>query len=166
MPMHANFADWYRSASVTPKEGELQKRWAGVEVLAKDPTRDLIIGLARLFAVNPKSDASLPAGFFEAFRAQDETFSQRDNTHELRVLAGAVLRQIIEAEDEDSKSASLALVCGAFGPRASALPEPELAGGAAWSAPLEFAPSLAVEPVSTPPEFGVSTDGPSPPVGL
>jgi hypothetical protein len=126
MPMHASFADWYRSAAVSPPEGLLQKRWAGVEDLAKRPEADLIIGLARLFVLNKTDEAIVPIGMRDAFRAHDETFQSKGNLQELRVLAGAVLRQVIEEKQEEAATtAALALCCGCFATRVSAVPERE-----------------------------------------
>jgi hypothetical protein len=122
--MHPNFADWYRSAAVTPPEGLLEKRWAAVEVLAKEATRESIVQLARLFAL-PNAEGMVPAGFREAFKEHDEGFAYKGGGQELRVLAGAILRTVIEQNGAHAVAAALSIACGAFGPRRATLPEQE-----------------------------------------
>lgn len=123
MSIHPNFVEWYRSAAVGIPEGRLEKRWNGVEAVTRAADRQLVIALALLFIL-PGSDSRVPAAFREAFRNTDETFPMRDNLEEMRVLAGAVLHQLIAQEGQLALLASLALVAGAFGPRAGALPFP------------------------------------------
>ena len=94
MGMHPAFADWYRTAAVTVPEGQLQKRWAGVESLVEKADASMVIAMTKLFVL-PSKELLVPEGMREAFREQDESFPSRENLHELRVLAGAVIRQII-----------------------------------------------------------------------
>jgi hypothetical protein len=123
MAIHPDFADWYRTAAVTVPEGLLPKRWAGIETILKKPTAQLIAALARTYVVGDAAGAFVPEGFREAFKAQDESFPTRDNFPELRVLAGAVLRQVIESNNRLSVFAALAITCGAFGARSTGIPE-------------------------------------------
>jgi hypothetical protein len=134
MPIHANFPDWYRAAAVTPPDGLLEKRWAAVEAVAKEAKADLLVGLVRLFVIQT-GEAYVPAGFREAIKARDEGFSSKGDVQELRVLAGAVLRLVMES-DTYPLTAALAMVCAAFGPRRAKLPEPDH---------LEFAERFLVE---------------------
>jgi hypothetical protein len=125
MARNPNFADWYRSAGLTPPEGLLDSRWKGVEQLTKQPKPTLLLGLAGLFALPRATETAVPEGFREVFRAHDEYFPSKNNLQELRVLAGATLREVIDQRQALAPLAGLALVCGAFGPREAALPERE-----------------------------------------
>jgi len=123
MSMHPAFPDWYRLVTVTPAEGVLQRRWKTVERLAQTPQLELITALLHLFSLPEVTETSAPADFVEAFRVDDETFPSKGNLYELRILAGAILRQIIEANGPGSTVASLGIVCTSFGARLSAIPE-------------------------------------------
>ena len=123
MAMHPNFPDWYRSAALTPQAEVVDARWAAIEDIAKQPTGALVIELARLFTVPSSTEEHVPPEFREALRKRDTTFPLRDNLQELRVLAGAALRHIVEQRGTLSPLTALASVCGSFGPRQSATPE-------------------------------------------
>lgn len=123
MAMHRSFADWYRSAALTPTVGLLEQRWAGVENLANSARWESILALARLFTLPQATEAQVEPWMRDAFHANDSTFATRDNVHELQVLAGAALRVLIEQRQTLSALAALALVCGAFGPHDAALLE-------------------------------------------
>jgi len=119
MAIHPNFADWYRSAALTPPEGLLEKRWAGVEAVVKKPSASLVLSLAKLFSLPNATESFVPAGFRDPFR-NDESFPSKNNVQELRVLAGAVLRVMVEQHQPLSPLSALALVSGSFGPREAA----------------------------------------------
>jgi hypothetical protein len=123
--MHPDFADWYRSAALTPPEGLLDKRWAGVEDVVNKSDATMLLSLAKLFTLPIAKESSVPDGLREAFWAHDNTFQLRDNLQELRVLAGAILRVVVERRKAASPLAALAIACGSFGPREAALPEPK-----------------------------------------
>src|SRR5260370_8476461 len=120
MAMHQNFADWYRSAALTSPEGLLKNRWAGVQDIAKQikpSTATLLLSFAMLFALPNVTESAVPGGFRDAFKAHDDNFASRDNLQEIRVLAGAILRLVIEQRQSLSPLAALALTCGSFVPR-------------------------------------------------
>lgn len=121
MSMPLQFADWYRSAAVDPPEGLLEKRWATVETLARDADKSKVIAYATCFAL-AAHEKNVPSGFRESFHATDDTFPIKDNLQEVRVLAGAVLHQIILAGGRAAATAALALACGTIGPRVSVAP--------------------------------------------
>ncbi len=125
MSVHRSFADWYRSASVSPPEGLLEKRWVAVERVAKESDPATVLDLVRLFALSTSTERDVSDKFKDAFRAEDDAFPSKGNLLELRVLAGAVLRQIIEGGGDGAILPSLGIVCASFGPRAAALPERE-----------------------------------------
>src|SRR5947209_5953305 len=117
MAIHPHFGDWYRSAAVTPSEGLLDKRWKGIEDLAKEPTPDQLLNLAKLFVLPNPTESSVPVGFRESFRAHDDFFPSKGELQEIRVLAGIVIRVVIERDHPLAALAALALVCGSFGAR-------------------------------------------------
>jgi len=125
MTVHQGFADWYRSAAITPPQGLIEKRWAGVETLAAKPDAQLILGLALLFTLPNPTESVVPPRLREVFRSQDDGFPSKDNFQELRVLSGAALRIVIEQGHPPATLAALALACGAFGPRQPLLSELE-----------------------------------------
>ena len=117
MAMHPNFPDWYRSVALTPQQEVLDARWGAIEDITKQPSTDLVLGMARLFVLPSPSEAHVPADLLDVLRKRDGIFPLRDNLQELRVIAGAALRHIIEQHGARSPLAALALVCGSFGPR-------------------------------------------------
>jgi hypothetical protein len=125
MAMHSGFPDWYRSVALAPQATTLELRWAGIEELSREATGTLLLALARLFGVPSTPEMAVPADFREAFKKHDTSFPLRDNLQELRILAGATLRTIIEEDGDMAPLAALAMVCGAFGPRLPVVPEPE-----------------------------------------
>ena len=120
MAMHTNFADWYRSAALTAPEGLLKNRWAGVQDIVKQikpPNAALPLNLAKLFTLPTVTESAVASGFRDVFKAHDDNFASKNNLQEIRVLAGAILRLVIEQRQSLSPLAALALVCGSFGPR-------------------------------------------------
>ena len=122
MSMHPRFPDWYRLVTVTPPEGVLHRRWRTVERLSQNSEFEPIKTLLALFT-SDVTEASVPGQLIEEFRVDDETFPSKGNLYELRVLAGAILRQIIEAKGPGATLAALGIVCGSFGPRIRQIPE-------------------------------------------
>src|SRR5262245_13088182 len=112
MPMHPDFADWYRTVHIEPKAEELQLRWQGVETFQQRAIATDVSNASRLFfGLTIKESDWLPQ-FREDFKAVDATFSVRDNNAELQVLAGAALACMFTDSDTESTAAALALVCG------------------------------------------------------
>jgi hypothetical protein len=127
--MHANFPVWYRSALVATDAALLEKRWMGVEELARKPNSDLMLILLRLFAIPNTPESVATASFRQPFKTHDAAFLMRDNLQEIRVLAGAVLRVIIDMAGEGGSNAAdmaaLGLVAASYSKRASLLTEPD-----------------------------------------
>jgi hypothetical protein len=122
MARHPHFADWYRPSGIAPSEEVLDKRWAGVEEAAGKATTLLLLELAALFTVPGRDESTVPNEFRQAFKNHDDDLSARGNLQELRILAGATLRFLIEQENTMSPLAALALTCGAFATREKAVP--------------------------------------------
>jgi hypothetical protein len=125
MAMHNNFADWYRAASITPSTELLAARWEGVEELAVHLDTEEIVILLKLYVSKPVPGFQAPDWMDKAFREQDTTFPSRDNVEELRVLAGAILRQAIEVDGPISVAIALGLVSSTFGNRVQQIPSNE-----------------------------------------
>jgi hypothetical protein len=122
MTVHKDFADWYRAASVTPSAELLDARWKGVEALASTLDGPTLSILLKLYAVRPGAGYKAPEFLDAAFRGHDSTFPNRDNSEELRVLAGAILRQAVEIDGRTATSAALGIVSSSFGSRRETLP--------------------------------------------
>jgi hypothetical protein len=122
MAIHNNFADWYRAASITPSAELLAARWEAVAALASALDAEKIVILLKLYVSKPAPGFSAPDWMDETFRKHDTTFPSRDNVEELRVLAGAILRQTIELDDRISVAVALGLLSSTFGNRAQQIP--------------------------------------------
>ena len=120
--MHAEFADWYRSASLTPTNGLIQKRWDGVDNLATTESVDVLLSLLRLYVLPTISESACPPEVRAAFRKHDETFPASGNLEEMRVLGGAVLRQMFESRASLADAAALGILAGCFPSRSNRLP--------------------------------------------
>jgi GTPase-associated system-like protein len=114
MGMNPRFPDWYRSVTVTPVEGLILKRWNAIEQLAQNPKPEFVIALLRLFLLPDSTESSVPEGLVEAFRANDEAFPSKGNLYEIRILAGVILRQIIEEKNSVATFAALGIACASF----------------------------------------------------
>jgi hypothetical protein len=122
MAMNREFADWYRVASLAPSPELLDARWAGVEATSAALTASQIIDLVRLFVLRPHVGYKAPAFMDKAFRDEDTSFPAKGNSEELRVLAGAILRDAMDEEHAAAPAAAYGIVCAAVGNRLSDLP--------------------------------------------
>jgi GTPase-associated system helical domain len=125
MAIHKDFADWYRAASVTPSAELLEARWKGVEAAAADLDASGLVTLLKLHAVPPQAGYKAPEFLDAAFRAQDTTFPNRNNTEELRILSGAIVRRTMETDGSLAISAALGLVSSSFGSRRQTVSTPD-----------------------------------------
>jgi hypothetical protein len=124
MPMHQDFADWYRRVHIEPKEEDLGKRWEAIEAFhEKAKPSDLCDATRVFFGLPPKSEDFLQK-YRDVFKATDSAFPMRDNDAEIRVLAGATLANHFTESDKWASLAALALVCGSCeGNRKAPVPE-------------------------------------------
>jgi hypothetical protein len=110
--MHKDFAEWHRSAGITPNGETLPKRWAAIDEFQVG--RDEIVYLTRLFYRLGKPSEEFLTAFRASFQKADPAFPMRDNDQELVVLAGAELIDIIERGATNSADlAALSVVCAA-----------------------------------------------------
>ncbi len=114
MAMHSDFPSWYRSVTVTPLDGVLQKRWAAVEEFANMLTAGLVVDLLKLVILRDARFEAASSQFVEVIRKNDESFSVRDGAEEIRVLAGVVLRLRLTQPGEIATAIASGLVCGLF----------------------------------------------------
>jgi len=92
--MHRDFAEWYRSAGIEPDGEMLTKRWTAID--AFEPTADQVVALVKLFfKLTAPTEAPID-GFIEALQVADPAFKIKDNQHEISVLAGAELIDVID----------------------------------------------------------------------
>lgn len=125
MVMHREFADWYRIAALSPPGELLEQRWQAVSDLGTNLSAEQLIEVLRMYAVRPLPSFKAPEFFDAAFRKHDASFPVMSNAEELRVLAGAVLRNIIETDANAAIATSCGLVCSSFGSRLSSMPNKE-----------------------------------------
>lgn len=110
--MHKDFAEWYRSAGIEPDGEILPKRWGAINELSHN--RDTVVSLTSLFYRLGKPSQDFLSEFVGEFQKTDPAFRTRDNDHELCVLAGATLIDVIESCESDlADMAALSLVCAA-----------------------------------------------------
>ena len=118
--MHADFADWYRIASLDLQDVDLESRWAALETFAKKATAEDLLNTGRLFFGLPLKGSDFVEGFVARFKAADAKFRTVDNTAEVRVLAGSVLAAALALKGDRSLLAGLLSKCGSFGGQRSA----------------------------------------------
>jgi hypothetical protein len=155
MAIHKDFADWYRAASVTPSAELLEARWQGVEAAAADLDASGLVALLKIHAALPQAGYKVPEFLDAAFREQDPTFPNRDNLEEIRILSGAIVRQLIESDGSLAISAALGLVSSSFGSRRQKVTTPDhikwaeeyVAHKGASVRDIGAAPELKIEPM-------------------
>lgn len=111
--MHVQFPDWYRTAGVEPPGELLHSRWKAVEAVASAVNAELfqiLLGLAAGVSVSDDNRVTL----LTTFQNTDPTIPASGASHELRILAAAVLRQIIEEGDSFATVSALGLSCAVF----------------------------------------------------
>jgi hypothetical protein len=112
--MNTMFGEWYREAEIEPKNDELALRWQVVEKLKTQSQSDYAANLVRLHLGLP----GIPEDFLTSFRAAffdvDNTFRMTGNDVELRVLAGAVLIEVVGRNDTFSDGVAMLIAGTAF----------------------------------------------------
>jgi len=94
---HDLFPAWLLQAGVARDDELCKKRAAGVDALAERVSVQLVPTLIRSYLGRTLTDAELKP-IRIAFRKSDPFFPFRGNEYELRILAGAVLVQLMEVE--------------------------------------------------------------------
>ncbi len=91
--MNQLFPDWYHNTGIDVSDDEIKKRSQGVEAFAKKLKIDQALDLIRLFNGGPVEE--FRERFGTSIQKADATFRIRNNDHEMRLLAGAVIAETL-----------------------------------------------------------------------
>jgi hypothetical protein len=112
--MNSMFGEWYRQVEIEPKPGELDERWKAVESLKSKTDPEYVANLVRLhFSLTGLPD-DFTGDFRNVFFDIDSTFRMAGNDNEVRVLAGAVLVEMIQRTDAHADGVALVVLAAAF----------------------------------------------------
>ena len=93
--MIQEFPNWYKIVELDPPKGKLSDRWTGIENFSSKVSRNDIIKLVLLHFGTQFDDDEFITSFVNVFSETDDTFTYQSNTAELRLLAGAVLIDLL-----------------------------------------------------------------------
>jgi hypothetical protein len=109
--MNTMFGEWYRAASLDPKNGELELRWQGVEKHKATKDLSFMTDIVRLFLENTGPSEDFLAQFRQPFFDADNSgFRMTGNDAELRVLAGTVILEVLSRKDVFSDNMALVTI--------------------------------------------------------
>lgn len=121
--MDRDFSEWYRVANIEPTDILLKSRWQGIEnYLDNDITCSDTLELVRLF-FKKSTQKEFYDTFIDSFIKADSTFPQKGNVIELSILAGAIIKEVVETINGINSIALLAVQTMAFNNRDVAVPE-------------------------------------------
>ncbi len=113
--LHTYLGTWYREADLDPTADKVEKRRDAIEQFASE-RREIearALDLVRVFYGLSPVDESFVEDFGTLFVESDPSFSMRENSWELQVLAGATIAHLIEQGPPGfGDMLSLAVVCG------------------------------------------------------
>ena len=112
--VHQGFSDWYRVASIDPKDVDLKARWTGVQAFADECSVTDLLDAARTFFGLPTKTEDFVDRFRAPFKAADDKFPMVRNDAEIRVLAGSLLVAMFSYKEGWCNAAALSLTCGSF----------------------------------------------------
>jgi len=115
--MFKEFPTWFGLLDLEPTEEAVRKRWDEVVVAATNPTPVLILNAVQLLRRSLSAPASEWAEqLSERFRnSNDSLFGLSSGRSDLEIVAGAALREIMDANDGDiGIVAMLAIQTGSF----------------------------------------------------
>src|ERR1035438_973301 len=124
--MHTLFSDWYRKIEPHPTSELLEIRWSAIEELSTiaDPIEILRYVI---FFIDGKNDADLIDRLTIAFKKTDATFPVRDNLHELRILVGVILINLLESKKKNLANINaIAIQCAQFGKKTNKIILPDV----------------------------------------
>jgi GTPase-associated system helical domain len=115
--MIATLPEWYRILSIQNLTTEIfETRSISIKKILKTKDIGWFFNCIRLFVGKQISDQNFLGEMTRIFLEEDPLFKQKDNLLELRVLAGAVVNEIIETpKHKDKISTAIALKCSLFG---------------------------------------------------
>lgn len=114
--MIAKLPEWYRVITMATATAEtLEKRSTTIKKIVKEKDINWLLDCIRLFVGKPITSPNFKQELIKAFQEGDPMFLERDNDLELRVLAGAVINEIIDTpKTKDRISIALALFSSIF----------------------------------------------------
>lgn len=107
--MHSLFGEWYRKASIQPRNEDLVARWKAIEAFTKKVDATRVLELVRCFSGVPQRAVTVIEEFQNELLANDAAFPVRNNVVEMQVLAGAALASIFEQRTAVADLAAMAL---------------------------------------------------------
>jgi hypothetical protein len=115
--MIATLPEWYRILSIQNLTTEIiETRSTSIKKILKTKDIGWFFNCIRLFVGKQISDQNFIDEMTKIFLEEDPLFKQKDNLLELRVLAGAVINEIIETPKHKEKiTTAIALKCILFG---------------------------------------------------
>lgn len=112
--MDKKFADWYRVASLEPKDEPLEQRWSGIIAAVDELDNEKLVELYLIY----RNEVLVPSEFLDEFKSyfkdNDDTFPMEGNDMELRVLSGASLLTLIKKENKSEEYRDLAILASMF----------------------------------------------------
>ena len=124
--MHDDFVDWCRIVDPRPVADTLEKRWEVVKELAKRRKVDFWLDCVRLYIGFEIDKSSLRDKLVASFKEADPTFSIKDNTILLQIMAGSILMQLLESQTKHGSICAAALICSDLHGSGTQGPIPEL----------------------------------------
>lgn len=113
-PPSPDFIRRYRSVLIEEDPTKLQARWAGASALVNAAKASDVEAMIRLVFDREDPDPAAIARFKTAFADVDPFFGSTENAQEVRVLAGAVLADLLRGRDDAEHQAALALTTAAL----------------------------------------------------
>lgn len=105
--MDKRFTDWYQTIDPQGSEDRLKKRWASIEAFVKGSSSNSALDAVRLFYDLTPIDCDFTEKFSNYFFQKDKSFSQKNASKEIAVLAGVAA--FISAERSEDLATYLAI---------------------------------------------------------
>jgi hypothetical protein len=119
--MIKNLPEWYRIAAIENISEEiLEKRSSGIEELLSSE-EPFYYDCVRLYLGKKITNKEFDGQFFSGFNSKDGMYLQDTPTLEKRILAGAIIAQWFDADNEFGDQLAYVLICASFG-----IPDAEL----------------------------------------
>ena len=112
--MNTMFGEWYRAASLDPKNVNLELRWTGIEKHKGAKELSFAAEVVRLFLdIGKPQEDFLGAFRLPFFDADNGGFRMSDNDVELRVLAGVLILELLHRKDAFADGVALLVLAAA-----------------------------------------------------
>jgi len=124
--MISNLPKWYNLAAITPiSEQTLERRSTAINNIIKNKDLSWSLDCVRLYLGKPLKSVQFDAEFAKEFHDVDSMFLAGSEI-EKRVLASAILAELINNRHKNSTRLALAIKSGAFGVNFETLVNPEI----------------------------------------